>query len=184
MIMRTQTNSTDNQQSFRLGKSGFTLIEILIVVVLIGIMAAMVIPKFSTAAAESRESMLLENLRILKAQIGVYRAQHWDVAPGYPNGDTSINPTEADFVAQLTLYTDENGITNAVQTDRFKYGPYMREIPENPINGLPTVEIITDGGALPGAGDDSHGWICRPEDLTVLADAAGTDSHGEDYYNY
>jgi len=60
----------------------------------------------------------------------------------------------------------------------------MREIPENPINGLPTVEIITDGGALPGAGDDSHGWICRPEDLTVLADAAGTDSHGEDYYNY
>ena len=78
--------------------AGFTLIEILIVVVLIGIMAAMVIPKFSNAAAESRESMLLENLRILKAQIGVYRAQHWDVAPGYPNGDTSVNPTEADFI--------------------------------------------------------------------------------------
>ena len=184
MIMRIQTTSTDKQKSVRSGKSGFTLIEILIVVVLIGIMAAMVIPKFSNAAAESRESMLLENLRILKAQVGVYRAQHWDVAPGYPNGDTSNNPTEADFVAQLTLYSDEDGVTNAVLTDRFKYGPYMREIPENPINGLPTVEIINDGGALPGVGDDSHGWICRPEDLTVLADAAGTDSHGEDYYNY
>ena len=184
MIMNTQTHSTDKKNSVRSETSGFTLIEILIVVVLLGIMAAMVIPKFSTATAESRESMLLEDLRILKAQIGVYRAQHWDVAPGYPNGDTSINPTEADFVAQLTLYTDEDGVTNAVQTDRFKYGPYMREIPDNPINGLPTVEVINDGGALPGVGNDSHGWICRPEDLTVLADAAGTDSQGDEYYNY
>ena len=182
--MSTQSHSSYKQMSARSGKSGFTLIEILIVVVLLGIMAAMVIPKFSNAAAESRESMLLENLRILKAQIGVYRAQHWDVAPGYPDGDTSNNPTEADFVAQLTLYTDEDGVTNGVETDRFKYGPYMREIPDNPINGLPTVEVINDGGVLPGVGDDSHGWIYRPEDLTVLNDASGTDSHGEDYYNY
>ncbi len=182
--MRTQTQLHKEQISARSGKSGFTLIEILIVVVLLGIMAAMVIPKFSNAAAESRENMLLEDLRILKAQVGVYRAQHWDVPPGYADGDTSNAPTEADFVAQLTLFTDENGATNAVQTDQFKYGPYMREIPDNPINGLSSVEIIPDGGALPGVGDDSHGWIYRPEDLTVLNDAAGTDSNGEDYYNY
>jgi len=163
----------------------FTLIELLIVVVILGIMAAMVIPKFSNATQETKENMLRENLRMLKAQVGAYRAEHWDISPGYPNGDASVAPTAAAFVAQLTQYTDRDGVSNAQKTDRFKYGPYLRQMPKNPINGIDTVEMVDVGAALPASADDSDGWIFRPDDLmTLRADAAGSDSKGQSYYDY
>ena len=37
-------------------KSGFTLVEVLIVVVILGILAAVVIPQFSDASTEAKES--------------------------------------------------------------------------------------------------------------------------------
>jgi len=151
---------------------GFTLIEILIVVIILAILASIVIPGLSNTSLEAKKNMLQENLRIMQEQIGVYRAQHWDTAPGYPGGDTTAVPTEAEFVAQLTNYSDENGATNNAWTARFRYGFYLRKIPENPINGLNTVQILDDADAVP-APDDSHGWIFKPADLIFIADSQG-----------
>ena len=152
------------------GNQGFTLIEILIVVIILAILASIVIPGLSNTSLEAKKNMLQENLRVMQEQIGVYRAQHWDIAPGYPDGDTAAVPTEADFVAQLTNYSDENGVTNNTWTARFRYGFYLRKIPENPINGLSTVQILEDVDAVP-APDDSHGWIFKPGDLVFIADS-------------
>jgi len=162
---------------------GFTLIEILIVVVMLGILAALAIPQFSNATTEARENMLAENLRVIKAQIGTYRAQHWDMPPGYPDGDVAAAPTEQAFVSQLTRFTDEQGAVSDARSDRFKYGPYMREIPKDPINGQNAVQVLGPGEAIPD-GDDSHGWIFSPGDMFLAADAAGTDSKGKKYSDY
>src|SRR5687768_8469449 len=86
----------------RCARSGFTLIELLIVVVILGILATIVIPQFSTAATNARESTLKDELRYLRTQIIVYKAQHHDVPPGYPNGNRNATPTGADFIAQMT----------------------------------------------------------------------------------
>ena len=51
---------------------GFTLVEILIVVVILGVLAAIVIPQFGDANDEARETALLGNLRIMRQQIELY----------------------------------------------------------------------------------------------------------------
>src|SRR4051812_42865252 len=71
--------------------AAFTLIEILIVVVIMGILAAIVVPQFSNASHVARENMLKDELRYLRTQINVYKAQHGDVPPGYPSGNPAYN---------------------------------------------------------------------------------------------
>src|SRR5262245_49632233 len=65
----------------------FTLVEILIVVVILGILATVVIPQFTSATHETRENTLKDCLRYLRTQVLVFKAQHRDVPPGYPGGD-------------------------------------------------------------------------------------------------
>src|SRR5690242_11487939 len=74
--------------------SAFTLIEILIVVVILGILAMIVIPQFSNASAQARENTLKDDLRFLRLQVQVFAAQHRDTPPGYPSGNTAAAPTE------------------------------------------------------------------------------------------
>jgi general secretion pathway protein G len=60
---------------------GFTLIEILIVVVIIGILATMVVPKFADARREASVSSVRNQLQTLRAQVEVYRARNGGAAP-------------------------------------------------------------------------------------------------------
>ena len=55
-------------------KKAFTLVEILIVVIILGILASIVVPNFSNASHQARENMLKKNLYMLRSQINVYRA--------------------------------------------------------------------------------------------------------------
>ena len=57
---------------------GFTLIEILIVVVILGILAAIVIPQFSSASQEASISSVRSQLQTLRSQVELYRVQQGD----------------------------------------------------------------------------------------------------------
>lgn len=162
----------------------FTIVEILIVVIIIGILAAIVLPGFTNATQITREGTLKDELKFMRTQVMIYSMHHDDVPAGYPGGDPSANATEAEFVAQMTLASDEFGDTAAVGTPGYDMGPYLRSIPANPLNGKSTVQIVQFGDALPAAGNDSHGWIYVPGDLEFLADSAGVDDAGEFYYEY
>ena len=67
-------------------RHGFTLIEVLIVVVILAVLAATIIPQFTDSTEDAQESVLLTNLKILRTQIQVYRAHHGGLAP---SGDLS-----------------------------------------------------------------------------------------------
>ena len=94
---------------------GFTLVEILIVVVILGILAAIVIPQFSDAATEANEANLVSNLQTLRSQIALYRIQHSDADP-----DCTSNATfEADMVPAYLQDCPTNPFTD---TDTVREG--------------------------------------------------------------
>lgn len=55
---------------------GFTLVEILIVVVILGILAAIVVPQFTNASQEATKGALASQLQTINSQIELYRVQH------------------------------------------------------------------------------------------------------------
>lgn len=160
-------------------RSGFTIVEILIVVVILGILATIVIPKLSNATQIASESTLKEDLRIMRAQIQIYRFQHNEVMPGRTAGGY-----DADVLRrQLTMGSNIAGDTGAPGNPDYPYGPYMRQLLTNPMNNKSTVQIVDGLGELPDA-DDSHGWMYQPETNTFVADSPGTDSAGVAYTSY
>ena len=113
----------------RFGGAGaaFTLVEILIVVVLLGILAAIVVPQFRKASNDARESALARDLQTIRSQLQVFKVQH--------NGPY---PTD---VTLLTKKTTVGGVESATGA----YGPYVEQMPTNPFTETSDVQTATKG---------------------------------------
>jgi len=127
-------------------QAGFTLIEMLIVVILLGILAMLIIPQISVSTADANINTLQSNLASLRNAIELYYHQHNEVYPGAvseADGTTATTNANADeaFIAQLTQYTDINGQTSTSKVGNFIYGPYLKAtaLPTNPFNVLSTL---------------------------------------------
>jgi len=105
----------------RAASRAFTLVEILIVVVILGILAAIVVPQFSNAAESSKETALQQDVHRFREQLELYKHQH--------NGNL---PTLANFIDQITLASNTAGDTAPPGTAGYPHGPYLPGIPRNP----------------------------------------------------
>lgn len=139
-----------------INKKGFTLVEILIVVVILGILAAIVIPQFSEASSEARKSSVQSNLQMVRSQIELYKIQHNDKLPGEGVG-------AVDFFTALTTKTNQAG---AAGTD---YGPYVQKFPVNALNGFgddtAEVVVVATTGARAASTDDGWCWNSADEEF-------------------
>lgn len=166
-------------------RAAFTLIEILIVVVILGILSAIAIPEFTSASRETRETVLRDELRFLRNQILLFSAQHREVPPGYPGGNWAATPTSDAFVEQMTRYTNESGATSTTQSIAFRYGPYLSKMPENPVSLKDGVWIITDGIEMPAADESQpYGWIYNPQTRKILPNLSGSDLRSVAFSSY
>ena len=164
----------------------FTLIEILIVVVILGIVAAIVVPELSSASRQAREGVCKDSVRFMREQITRYMIQHDDDPPGYPpGGDITATPTEADFVAQMTRYTDALGNPSGSYSNVYKFGPYLTKIPENPLSSRSGILVVANGQPIPPPDlTQPYGWIYKPETLQFIPNVPGTDLDGRPYTSY
>jgi general secretion pathway protein G len=150
-------------------KKAFTLVEILIVVSILGILAAIVAPQFRSHAQAARESAAKDNLRVLRTTIERYAATHNGIPPGYQNNDTSNNPTALSFGRHLTFFEH-----------------YLLSIPENPFNGKASTRVIIDTEDFPSTpiSTNQYGWIYKPATKTIKLNWPGVDSEGISYFDY
>jgi general secretion pathway protein G len=130
-------------------RTGFTLVEILIVVVILGILGAIVIPQYMGASEEVKGNTMKSDLRSIRTQIQLYTLHHND---SFPENGT------ATFEECMTGKTD---VIGAVGTG---FGPYLERIPRNPFNNKNTV------GTNGTAGDNSDGWEYNSTTGTFAAD--------------
>ena len=142
----------------RSSKKGFTLIEVLIVIVIMAILAAAIVPQFTDASQDAKVATAIHNLKTLRTQIRLYQAQH--------NGDA---PATLEVLTQIT------DATGAVVADG--YGPYLDAVPENAINGSNTVVGPIAGPANATQVTEAGGWVYFNEAGDVRLDNA-------DYFEY
>lgn len=102
-------------------RNAFTLIEILIVVVILGILAAIVVPQFTNAADDANDASVRSQLQTLRSQVELYRAQN-----------PTTNAVGADGTPVWTNLID---------------GDYLTTAPMNPLTGNTTIgtAAVADG---------------------------------------
>jgi general secretion pathway protein G len=165
-------------------KKGFTLVEIILVVTILGILAAIVLPSFQGNIATAKESAAKSNLMTIRAQIELYKLQHNGYPPGYVNQAAAPIATVR---LQLIGTTTVAGLASpsTVPSNPFLYGPYLKKIPENPFNKLSTIAYVDAATAFSAAVDGtSSGWLYKKETSEVALNWTGTDSEGVAFYTY
>lgn len=124
-------------------KTGFTLVEILIVVVILGILAAIVVPQFVNASDSAIKGALQSQLQTISSQIELFRVQNGGM---YPDDDS---------LGDDAMLGDNNqgwGIMVG--------GEYLKEVP---INGYTKSGVIDGSDTAKDTSEaatraDDNGW--------------------------
>lgn len=171
---------------------GFTLVELLIVVIILAILAAIVIPQFSSSTVDAKEAALDNNLNALRSAIELYKAQHNGAYPGavastgatcsVGSAGTGAIDTAQAVIDQLTQYTNAAGAScNSPGTTGLNLGPYLRKgIPADPINGSSALAVATAGTPLAPAAA-TGGWSYDIKSGQIVMNSNATDSKGAAY---
>ena len=154
--------------------AAFSLIEVVIVVVIIGVITAIAIPRMGNASAGASDAALANSLSAMRRAIDLYRAEHGV----YPTA-TPLSGNRTTIMFQLTQYTDDAGNYSPTRSATHRFGPYLRAIPALPASsrkGREKINTSDAGGA---------GWIYDPATGDIRANTANeVDGRGRLYRDY
>lgn len=163
---------------------GFSLVELLIVVSILGILAAIVLPYYQAHQQDARRAAAKDTLRIVRAQIELYKLEHNGLAPGF----RGALPIDADvtLVNQLIGTTNSIGMASESRTptEGYPFGPYLDRMPVNPFNGLSTVKYVPKDTPFADAADESTGWLYKRETADFRLNKRDADSSNVNYVDY
>lgn len=106
-------------------RRAFTLVELLLVIVIIAIIAAIAIPMFGNSSTRSKESALRGDLKLLRNAITEF------------HNDTGCFPSQASDLTSTTKPPNcKSASDNLIQIPAGTFqGPYISNIPTDPIDG-------------------------------------------------
>jgi general secretion pathway protein G len=130
--------------------SGFTLIEVMVVVVILSILAAIVVPRIMDRPEQARITKAKSDIRALEAALNLYRLDNMT----YPTTDQGID-------ALVTQPTD------APEPKNWKQGGYLDRVPSDPWGNAylylspgshGAIDIYSNGPDLQTGDDDIGNW--------------------------
>jgi general secretion pathway protein G len=152
--MGTESVSTRNSTK-RLG--AFTLVELLIVIIVIAILAAIAIPKFINSGQRSKEGALHADLKLARNAVQLF------------SNDTGAYPATLSALAATTAPAagiDSSGNAKAITASDYK-GPYLSVVNNDDVSGSPLTYSTTSGSVG-----------------TISSSASGNDSSGVAFSSY
>jgi general secretion pathway protein G len=157
-------SSTLSTRHARRSYKAFTLVEILIVVIILGILASIVVAQFANVRGSTSDTALKDNLRWMRSAVLLYQAEHG----GFP--------TLASFDGQMTGYTNLGGAIGAAKDPTtYKFGAYMLSLPALPVGAEKGKTAVTGYTFATGFGwqyDEANGTV-RPNCEDTELDANG-----------
>jgi prepilin-type N-terminal cleavage/methylation domain-containing protein len=174
---------------------GFTLVELLIVVIILAILAAIVVPQFASSTDDAKVSALDTTLSNMRAAIDLYYQQHGEYpgektavaasCPGTPAGTpgTGTGGDDQTFLDQLSMYTDNEGKACSTTDATYKYGPYLKKatLSANPITDVSTLVVVGTGNLAMVGDGAAGGWKYDYLSGKYIANDTNTDSNGVGY---
>ena len=138
-------------------RRGFTLVELVVVIMILGILAAVAVPKLISTTGSATDNGLKQTLSVLRDAVDYYSSQNGGKLPG-------ADGTEATFKADIA--------------------PYIRGglVPKSPIGTkTDTVKVVTSAGAM--TGDNSTGWSFNNKDGGLIANSSALSNDGATTYD-
>jgi general secretion pathway protein G len=159
-------------------RRGFSLVELVIVIIIIGIIAAIAVPRFSAATTNANDKQVKASLAILQNAVDLYQAEHTGTTTTKWNLGVAGSPTSVTAAKGLLKQTESTGALGDLSGNEF--GPYVRSLPANLNKGEVFVGIEIDDGSTQTctagvAGDGlgqtwtnaQCGWTLKTTDLTI-----------------
>jgi len=145
---------------------GFTLIEIMIVITILAILAAIVVPHIVDAQDDARQSAIETDIQMMRRQILVYKVQH---GGNGPHLDADGNLDKANLSARLTGRTNPDG---KIAPDG-SCGPYMAIWPTNPfISSAEAAGAVLFGTETTPPRNSATGWYYNIDTCLISANSA------------
>lgn len=156
-------------------------------IVIIGMIAAMAVPRMSRGSDGAAEAAIVANLKMLRTAIHMYTAEHGGVLPAARGDGKKDSGTFGAFRRQLTLYSNADGITSETRNPAlFPFGPYIARIPSGPLGpaeGDNRINVKDDGDPLSGGASPTRAWKYDAETGQVIFNYNGISSDGVTTYD-
>lgn len=141
------------------GKSrAFTLVEILIVVIILGILAAIIMPSLAKAGEEAAISATYTDLQKLRRAVGVYRVRYGELPPITEGDATGIDDGSGPWGPLVDVMDDEG-----------KPGQFFKQAPVNSYMGGPNARRVGFASGPDIQWQEEVGWLYNPDNGEVYA---------------
>lgn len=112
---RFATQTSARRSLRRAGQSGFTLIEIMVVVVILGILAAVVVPRIMDRPDDARIVKAKQDIRSIESALNLYKLDNFNYPSTQQGLEALVSPPSGDPEAK-----------------NWKSGGYVSKLPNDP----------------------------------------------------